>query len=111
MVFCDDYLLYLTEQKRLYLYSSILKQGECLMHLLCKCGCDMWNGEIPNDIEFWVYSDKTVCGKILETDTIDTVTVSGMYDYSAWRCPKCGRVYLFEKSNNEVLRCYKPEDE
>lgn len=81
------------------------------MHLLCKCGCDMWNGQAPNDIEFWIYSDKKMCENILETDTIDTVKLAGMYDYDAWRCPKCGRIYLFEKSSSKVLRCYKPEDE
>lgn len=80
------------------------------MHLLCKCGYDMWNGKAPNDIEYWVYSDKTMCDEILENDMIDTVKLAGMYDYNAWLCPKCGRVYLFEKSNNNVLRCYKPED-
>lgn len=81
------------------------------MHLLCKCGYDMWNEQAPNDIEYWVYSDRTMCGEILENDTIDTVKLAGMYDYDAWRCPKCGRVYIFEKFNNKVLRCYKPEDE
>lgn len=52
-----------------------------------------------------------MCGEILENDTIDTVKLAGMYDYDVWRCPDCGRLYVFEKSNNKVLLCYKPEDE
>ena len=24
----------------------------------CKCGHILWNGECPNDIQYWVYSDK-----------------------------------------------------
>ena len=80
------------------------------MHLLCKCGCDMWNGQIPNDIEFSVYSDKRMC-EILENDTIDTLDLAQMNEYNIWKCPECGRAYVFGNSENKVLRCYKPEDE
>lgn len=80
------------------------------MHLLCKCGNDMWNGQIPNDIEFSVYSDRRMC-EILENDTVDTIDLAQMNEYDVWRCPECGRLYVFEKSNNKVLRCYKPEDD
>ncbi|MDE7230033.1 MAG: hypothetical protein K2N56_06085 [Oscillospiraceae bacterium] len=79
------------------------------MHLLCKCGCDMWNGRIPNDIEFSVYSDKRMC-EILENDTVDTLDLAQMNDYDVWKCPDCGRLYVFEKSSCEVLCIYKPED-
>lgn len=79
------------------------------MHLLCKCGNDMWNGEIPNDIEYTVFSDGRM-NEILEKDTVDTIYLAQMNDYNVWRCPKCGRLYVFEKSKSEVLRVYKPED-
>ncbi len=29
--------------------------------LVCKCGQIMWNGNTPNDVELWVYTDKQLC--------------------------------------------------
>lgn len=80
------------------------------MHLLCKCGCDMWNGQIPNDIEYTVFSDRRMC-EILEEDTVDTTDLALKNDYNVWLCPKCGRLYVFKESENKVLRVYKPEDQ
>ena len=86
-----------------------------MAHLLCKCGCDMWNGETPNDFELYVYTDRTMCEKVLENDTIDTVGLAGMNDYDVWKCPECERLYVFKnvsgEEGNRVLRVYKPEDE
>lgn len=83
------------------------------MHLLCKCGKDMWNGEIPNDIEFSVYSDRRM-NEILEEDTVDTIDLVQMNDYNVWRCPKCGRLYVFRnesgESGNKVACVYRLED-
>lgn len=79
------------------------------MHLLCKCGENMWNGNIPNDIEYWVYSDKQ-SDKILENDIISTLELGMSYDYNVWRCPKCNRLYVFENGRNEVIAVYKLED-
>ncbi len=80
------------------------------MHLLCKCGKDMWNGQIPNDIEFSVYSDKRMC-EILENDMVDTIDLARMNEYNVWRCPECGRLYVFKGSDNKVIRVFKPEDD
>ena len=81
------------------------------MRFQCRCGRSMWNGQTPNDIEFWVYSDKRMCDEILDNDTIDTVKLASMYNYNVWRCPDCRRLYVFEKGNTKVLNCYKLEDE
>ncbi len=70
----------------------------------------MWNGSIPNDIEFSVYSDKRMC-EILENDTVDTLDLAQMNEYNVWRCSECGRLYVFNKSSCKVIRIYKPEDE
>lgn len=69
----------------------------------------MWNGNIPNDIEYWVYSDKQ-SDKILENDIISTLELGMSYDYNVWRCPKCNRLYVFENGRNEVIAVYKLED-
>lgn len=69
----------------------------------------MSNGQVPNDIELWVYSDKRM-DEILADDTVSTVELAGMNDYDVWKCPACGRLYVFKNGENKVLRVYKPED-
>ncbi len=70
----------------------------------------MWNRQIPNDIEFSVFSDRRMCG-ILENDTVDTIDLAHMSEYNVRRCPECGRLYVFKGSENKILRVYKPEDD
>lgn len=69
----------------------------------------MWNGQIPNDIEFSVYSDKRMC-EILENDAADTIDLVRINEYNVRRCPNAGRLYVFKVSENKVIRVYKPED-
>jgi len=70
----------------------------------------MWNGQIPNDIEFSMYSDRRMC-EILENDTVDTLDLAQMNEYDIWRCSECGRLYVFERSENKVTSVYKPEED
>lgn len=83
------------------------------MHLLCKCGYDMWNGQIPNDIEYTVFSDGRL-DEICADDTIPTTELGLINDYNVWRCPMCGRLYVFKNESgsagNEALFVYKPEE-
>ena len=83
------------------------------MHLLCRCGRDMWNGLTPNDIEYAVYSDRRM-DKILEKDEMSTIERSMQNDYDVWRCPECGRLYVFKNESgdagNKVICVYKPEE-
>jgi hypothetical protein len=72
-----------------------------MAHLVCRCGYDMWNGESPNDIEFWVYSDKTM-DEISMEDNIPFLTLQSKHDYNVWRCPKCGRLYVFSENGGTV---------
>lgn len=83
------------------------------MHLLCKCGCDMWNGQIPNDIEYAVFSDRRL-DEICAEDTVSTTELGMLNDYNVWRCSECGRLYVFKnesgEAGNRVLCVYKPEE-
>ena len=70
----------------------------------CKCDERMSNTLCPNDIVYWVYSDVTM-DKICENDTIPTISLApncdGLLcknDYVVWRCPKCKRLYVYEKN-------------
>ncbi|MDR2532566.1 MAG: hypothetical protein LBC82_06970 [Oscillospiraceae bacterium] len=74
----------------------------------------MSNTSCPNDIQYHVYSDRTM-DKILENDTVDVLDLSGIYDYEVWLCPKCKRLYIFEPfvrgEDKPVKYIYKLESE
>ncbi len=74
----------------------------------CKCGNRMWNGQTPNDIQFWVYSDRKM-DKIRENDVVDVLELSDMEDYEVWLCPVCKRLSVFEHSSNTVKYTYQLE--
>ena len=84
------------------------------MHLLCKCGCDMWNGKIPNDIEYTVFSDGRL-DEVCAEDMVSTAELGLLNDYNVWKCPECGRLYVFKNESggagNNVLCVYKPEEQ
>ena len=82
-----------------------------MAHLVCKCGHDMWNGESPNDIEFWVFSDKTMDEMSYE-DNIPFLSLFNKEDYNVWLCPKCRRLYVFDEkvSADKPICVYKPEE-
>jgi len=73
----------------------------------------MWNGLTPNDIQYWVYSDRKM-DQIRESDTIDVLELSNMEDYEVWVCPKCKRLYVFdgaEIGNKNAKFVYQLENE
>ena len=77
-----------------------------MARLWCKCGETMWNGLTPNDIQFWVYSDRKM-DKIRENDTVDVIELSNMEDFEVWLCPKCKRLYVFEEGNTTTKYIYQ----
>ena len=76
----------------------------------CKCGSVLWNGECPNDIQYWVYSDFKM-DEIFENDVIDVMKLSEIFDYEVWLCPDCKRLYLFEEDSTKVKYVYQLEEE
>ena len=83
-----------------------------MARLKCKCGEIMWNGNVPNDIELWVYTDKKLeC--ILEKDDISSFELPDLFEYNVWRCPKCKRLYVFDEQEdtNHAKYVYKLEKE
>ena len=79
-----------------------------MARLECRCGHVMWNGETPNDIEFSVFSDKTM-DKILSADSISTLKLAEKADLNVWLCPECRRLYVFRSNESEPKYVYKPE--
>jgi hypothetical protein len=68
----------------------------------CKCGEILSNSLVPNDIEFWAYSDRE-WDKIMEQDTYNSWEIPRPY-HEVWKCPACQRIYIFE--NNQLIRTY-----
>ena len=75
----------------------------------CKCGQIIWNGETPNDIEFWAYSDRTM-DSILMSDSVSSQDFSVNADYNVWLCPLCRRLYIFNGKDSVPLYVYTPEE-
>lgn len=77
-----------------------------MARLDCKCGYTMWNGPIPNDIEFTVFSDARLCElednppSFSAEPTNFLTDFIGQADYEIWRCPRCKRLYVFDLQNN-----------
>jgi len=81
-----------------------------MARLGCKCGHILWNGECPNDIQYWVYSDKKM-EKIFENKTINVMKLSEINDYEVWLCPECKRLYVFIEGKIKTKYVYKLEEE
>ncbi len=80
-----------------------------MARMMCKCGKQLSNQESPNDIELIIYTDKEwdfICSK----DLIETWKIPSP-SFDAWKCPICGRVYLFQRGKNEPFCVYKMEIE
>ena len=93
-----------------------------MAHVTCRCGYSMWNGHTPNNIEFTVFSDRRFCElaenpPALFSDptefVLDFDDLMDMADYEVWRCPECGRLYIFDNQNdsNKAKYVYKLEED
>ena len=74
----------------------------------CKCGEILSNSLVPNDIEMVVYTSKE-WDEILKEDTIETWKIP-LPKYDVWKCPKCGRIYVFKEGTDKAIKVYKIEE-
>lgn len=70
----------------------------------CKCGYILNTTQVPNNIELRVYTDEE-WDKILNCEIIEPWKIP-LPKYNVWRCPNCGRVYVFEEGNNIPIMKY-----
>jgi len=77
-----------------------------LAQIGCKCGYVLRNSSTPNDIQYWVYSDKKM-DKICKKDKIRVEKLINIEDYEVWLCHKCKRLIVFKngKSKAKYLYC------
>jgi hypothetical protein len=79
----------------------------------CKCGKLLWNGESPNEVQLWVYTDRE-WNSILEKDVFEAWNVP-FPSNDVWRCAQCERIYVFPKKADEngrrtAIKVYKLEE-
>lgn len=72
-----------------------------MAHFMCKCGEDLWNGLVPNDIQIRVFKNENWLQAVNNDVNMDE-------DYDIWKCPKCNRVYSFRE--NKVDKMFIIED-
>ena len=73
-----------------------------MARFICKCDHTMSNTLAPNNIEYWVFSDKE-WDDIINIGNIDTIDLPDPKN-DVWRCPKCERIYVFDESGNVIKR-------
>lgn len=79
-----------------------------MARMACKCGTILSNSETPNDIQLRVYLDRE-WDAILEKDTIETWKIP-LPAYDVWKCPTCGRIYVFSDSSGNATKVYRLEE-
>lgn len=74
----------------------------------CRCGEILSNSLAPNDIQLRVYTDRE-WDEILHEDTIKTWKIP-LPTYDVWKCPKCGRIYVFKEGVDKAIKVYALEE-
>lgn len=60
----------------------------------CRCGKTPSNSSAPNDIELKAFTD-VEWDDIINLGMIDSIDLPNP-SHDVWRCPACGRIYVFE---------------
>lgn len=79
-----------------------------MARMKCKCGENLSNSMVPNEIELTVYTNKE-WDAILEDDTVETWKIP-LPSYDVWKCPNCERLYVFKKGMDKAIKVYKLEE-
>ncbi len=80
-----------------------------MARIKCVCGEVMWNGMVPNDIVYNVFSDRRA-SEIDESVNFDMLRLWDMRSYEVWKCPSCGRLFVFDPDCSKAIAVYRLED-
>lgn len=78
------------------------------MRLGCACGQLLSNGRCPNEIEYDLYTEQE-WKHIAALGVVDVAVGIPRPYLSAWLCPDCKRIYIFESGNLRAIRRYTLE--
>ena len=79
-----------------------------MARMVCSCGKLLSNGQSPNDIELWVYTDREWDEMFSGIDNIEPYRIP-LPRREVWRCPKCESIYVFEHGKDKASVVYRPE--
>lgn len=79
-----------------------------MSRMVCKCGETLSNTAVPNDIQLRVYSDKE-WDDILNCNSIEPWKIP-LPKYDVWKCPNCGRIYVFGEGYGPAIMVYRLEE-
>ncbi|MCB0740676.1 MAG: hypothetical protein R2796_07630 [Chitinophagaceae bacterium] len=71
--------------------------------ITCECGNQLSNSTVPNDIQYYVYSDREWI-KIIELDVVETINLP-QPEHDVWKCNNCNRIYVFNQKG-EIIKVY-----
>lgn len=76
--------------------------------MTCRCGNELSNVEVPNEINLVVYTDEE-WESICNCDSIQPWMIP-LPKYEVWRCPVCKRIYVFERGEAlpSMVYCQEP---
>lgn len=80
-----------------------------MARIRCRCGAELNNQEVPNEIQLRMYTDNE-WDKIFDCESINPWMIP-LPQYDVWKCPKCQRLYFYEEGNDNPVKVYCLEDE
>ena len=78
-----------------------------MANVMCRCGNRLSNVQCPNDVQLYVYTDAE-WDAIINMGVIDPIDIPSP-KYDVWRCPKCGRIYVYGDGYGEPIAVYTLE--
>lgn len=79
-----------------------------MSHIRCLCGNSLSDFHCPNDIVFWVFTDREWFD-IKHSNIYDSIDIP-FPTHQVWKCPECERVFLMEW-HGDFLKTYVVEKE
>jgi len=79
-----------------------------MAQLKCICGFMISDSEIPNDIEYRVFSTEDWLENELLIEENEKITPPPIH---VWKCPSCKRLHVFNTKENKRIAVYKLEIE
>jgi hypothetical protein len=75
--------------------------------ITCKCGNRLSNSSVPNEVQYYIYSDREWI-KIIELGVVETINLP-QPKHDVWKCDDCNRLYVFNQKG-EVIKIYSLEN-
>lgn len=75
--------------------------------MICRCGNRMSTTAAPNNVQLRVYTDRE-WDALVSKDILQGWKLP-LPRYDVWRCPACGRIYVFDPPQSRPVAVYVRE--